>query len=113
MIESYRFGKITVDGKDYYRDIVIFPDHVKENWWREEGHRLKEKDIDDVIDFQPDILVVGQGTLERMKITDQVRRLLEERNIVLIAEKTDIAKDEFNRLAGEGKKVVAALHLTC
>lgn len=113
MIESYRFGKITVDGKDYHRDVVIFLDHVKENWWREEGHMLKPRDIDDIIAFQPDILVVGQGALGRMKITDQVKRLLEERNIVLIAEKTDIAKDEFNRLAREGVKVVAALHLTC
>lgn len=113
MIESYRFGKITIDGKDYHRDIIIFPDHIKEKWGREEGHRLKPKDIEDVIAFQPDILVVGQGALGRMKITDPVKRLLEERNIVLIAEKTNIAKDEFNRLAREGVKVVAAIHLTC
>jgi hypothetical protein len=59
MIESYRFGEITVDGKKYRRDVIIFPDHVRDDWWREEGHRLKLVDIEDVIAFQPEILVVG------------------------------------------------------
>jgi hypothetical protein len=48
-----------------------------------------------------------------MRITNEVEELLREKEIVLIAGKTSFAKDEFNRLIKEGKKVVAALHLTC
>ncbi len=113
MIESYRFGKITIDERDYHRDLIVFPDHIRENWWREEGHLLKLEDIKEVLAFQPDVLVVGQGAFGRMKVTDQVRESLKKRSIELIADKTGAAKDAFNRLAGEGKKVVTALHLTC
>lgn len=113
MIERYRFGKITVNGKDYYKDIIVFPDHIKDNWWREEGHRLKPEDIEEVIAFRPEILVVGQGAFGRMRITDEVEELMREKGIVLIVGKTGFAKDAFNRLIKEGKRVVAALHLTC
>ena len=40
MIESYRFGKIVINGKSYSSDVIIIGDHVKANWWRREGHRL-------------------------------------------------------------------------
>lgn len=113
MIESYRFGRITINGIDYRRDLIIFPDRIMEDWWREDGHLLKPKDIEEVLDFQPDVFVVGQGVFGRMKVTDQARMLLKEKNIELIADKTGAAKDAFNRLANQGKKVVAALHLTC
>jgi hypothetical protein len=113
MIESYRFGRITIDGKDYCRDLIVFPDHIMEDWWREEGHLLKTGDIEEVLAFRPDVLVIGQGAFGRMRVADQVRRSLKERNIELITDKTDAAKDAFNRVAGECKKVVAALHLTC
>jgi len=29
MIDAYRFGKINVDGVEYTRDIIIFPNHLK------------------------------------------------------------------------------------
>ena len=104
---------ITIDGKDYQRDFIVFPDHIVEGWWREEGHLLKAGDIEQVLAYRPDVLVVGQGTFGRMRVADEVRSVLRERNIELIADRTDAAKDAFNRVAGEGKRVVAAFHLTC
>ena len=45
MIDSYIFGKIVIDGQDYDRDVIVYPDYVERNWWRKEGHELCIDDI--------------------------------------------------------------------
>ena len=44
-IESYRFGQIVIDGESYSNDVIIFPDHVKQNWRRNSGHNLVTDDL--------------------------------------------------------------------
>ncbi len=44
-IDSYHFGQIVVNGKNYSSDVVIFPDRVRDNWWRKTGHQLCVEDI--------------------------------------------------------------------
>jgi hypothetical protein len=113
MIESYSFGEIRVEGKAYDKDLIIFPDGILENWWREEGHRLSPKDLEEVFQYEPDILVVGTGAYGRMKIPGDTRKAIEERGIELIDGKTGEMKEIYNKLQGKKGKVVAALHLTC
>lgn len=113
MINSYRFGKIVVDGVEYTRDLIIFPDHVISDWWRVEGHRLCVDDLEDVLPSEPEVLVVGQGAYGLMKVGDDVKKALTERSIRLIAERTAKASEVYNDLVKEGKRAVAALHLTC
>jgi len=50
MINSYTFGVIVVNGKKYYSDIIIYPNKVDDNWWREEGHLLIPRDLEKVVD---------------------------------------------------------------
>ncbi|MFP3952133.1 MAG: Mth938-like domain-containing protein [Candidatus Bathyarchaeia archaeon] len=113
MIESYRFGHITVNGVEYTEDLIIFPDHVQDGWWRDEGHRLNPQDLEAVLEYNPKVLVVGKGAYGRMKVTDETSRILEDEGINLIAERTGKAKDVYNELLEEGRRAVAALHLTC
>ncbi|OQY18037.1 MAG: hypothetical protein B6I35_13630 [Anaerolineaceae bacterium 4572_32.2] len=44
-IESYRFGRIIIDGQTHSKDVIILPDRVIENWWRQEGHALHLDDL--------------------------------------------------------------------
>jgi hypothetical protein len=111
-IESYRFGRIVVDGQTYDRDLVLLPDRVVEGWWRQEGHVLHTADLQAVFDAAPSVLVVGQGAYGRMKIPDETRQALQEAGIELIAFSTPRAVDRYNALR-EKKSVAAALHLTC
>lgn len=113
MIDSYRFGRITVDGAEYTRDLIILPDRVKSDWWRAEGHRLRVEDLEEVLAHEPDVLVVGMGAYGLMKVGDDVKKALTETGILLKAERTAEACDVYNELVEEGKQVVAALHLTC
>ena len=112
MIDFYEFGKIIVDGKEYTSDIIIFPDRVRENWWRKVGHELCLEDIEEILDENPEILVVGTGYSGLMKILPEVEKALEEQGISLIAENTKRACEIYNELS-KSSEVVAALHLTC
>ena len=111
-IESYRFGKIVIDGDTYQKDVIIFPEGVKPNWRREQGHSLSIEDLKDVIDAQPKILIVGTGTFGRMQIPPETLAQIEASGIEFIVRKTDKACKLYNQRKDEGK-VVAALHLTC
>ncbi|RZN33431.1 MAG: hypothetical protein EFT35_10625 [Methanophagales archaeon ANME-1-THS] len=112
MIDSYDFGRIVVDGKVYTRDVLIFPDRVKANWWRKEGHALYIEDIESVVSEKPEVLIVGTGKYGVLTVSAQTRAYIESQGIELIAEPTDKACELYNHLS-RTKKAVAALHLTC
>ncbi len=111
-IESYRFGEVVIDGKRYQSDVLIFPDHVEPNWWREEGHNLAPADIWEVLRDPPEVLVVGLGAYGHMTVPPETRRKLEEAGVQLIALPTEQACRTYNQLSRD-RTVVAALHLTC
>lgn len=113
MIEHYEFGHIVIDGKGYSSDVIIYPDHVDSEWWREEGHRLSPADLWEVVQAKPEILVVGTGYSGLMEVPRETIRYLEENGIKVLVYQTREAWKVYNQLLREGKKVVAALHLTC
>jgi len=112
MIDFYEFGKIVIDGRTYTSDIVIFPDRVKGNWWRREGHRLLIEDIEEALKEKPEVIIVGRGYSELMEIPRETADHLRAKGIKLIAENTGKATEIYNKLS-RSRKVVAALHLTC
>ena len=112
VIEKYQFGRITINGFTYHSDIIIFPEHLHENWWREQGHFLQISDLQSIIDYQPDALFIGTGMYGLMRVEEQLIQALKEKGTKkIIVEKTKKACEEFNRETAIKK--VAALHLTC
>jgi hypothetical protein len=112
MIESYDFGQITINGRRYGRDVIIFSDHVKDGWWRREGHRLSLEDLKDVFEAEPEVLIIGTGYSGLMKVPKDVKDYMSSRNIELVVENTRQACQSYNHLC-KSRKVVAAFHLTC
>jgi hypothetical protein len=39
-LEDYSFGRLTVDGQEHTRDLIVLPDRIVSEWWRREGHSL-------------------------------------------------------------------------
>ncbi len=112
MIDSYEFGRIVINGKRYSNDLILFPDKVKDGWWRKEGHQIHIEDLKDVLKVKPEVLVVGTGYSGLMTIPPVTRKYVESEGIEIISQKTKEACETFNRLI-KSRKVVAALHLTC
>jgi hypothetical protein len=111
-IEAYDFGRITIDGKTYTRDLKIVAGKVVPDWWRREGHRLLTADIEDIVASSPEVLVLGTGYSGLMKVSADVRTILSEKRIELIAEPTAEACEAFNR-AAVARDTAFAAHLTC
>ena len=112
-IEHYEFGRIVIDGKSYSSDVIVYPERVDADWWREEGHRLSPVDLWEVVQFKPEILVVGTGYSGVMDVPQETLDYLRKQGIQVVVQRTSSAWKTYNRLAAEGRKVVAALHLTC
>ncbi len=112
-IESYHFGMIKIDGIEYRQDVVVFPDKVKSNWWRRQGHSLSIEDLRDVLDFKPEVLIVGTGDSGMMDIPAATEKALQDAGIKVIAQNTSQACSAFNEQIESGKKVVGTFHLTC
>jgi len=112
-IDSYSFGSMTVDGTVYEADLIVFPDRVKSNWWRKQGHSLAVEDLDEVINYKPEVLIVGKGASSCMEIPSATKKGLKEKQIELIEENTEEASQLFNEQIKKGKRAVGAFHLTC
>lgn len=112
MIEEYRFGSITVDGKTYTGDIKILDGKVIADWWRTEGHALGPADIEDLLEARPEVIVVGTGDPGLMEVLPETETRLQELDIILIAKPTTEAVRVYNSLLGQ-RKVAFAAHLTC
>lgn len=112
MIDIYHFGNIVIDGQKYTSDVIVYPDKVRSNWWRQEGHRLVPEDIRELVSWKPEVLIVGTGSMGCMKISPETEELLKAQKIELIAEPTPRACQIFNQISAS-RRAVAALHLTC
>lgn len=112
MIDSYDFGEIVVDGRRYTSDVIIYPGRVKDRWWRKDGHTLGTDDLEEVLDSEPEVIVVGTGYSGIMRVPPQTQKLIGSKGIELIIKPTSQACQTYNQLSS-GKKAIAMLHLTC
>jgi hypothetical protein len=111
-IEHYSFGKITIEGKTYTSDVIIYPGKVNGSWWRKEGHNLQVVDLTDVINANPQVLVVGTGATGLMRVPKETISYLESKGIEVHVARTGEAAELFNKLQ-QDKVAIAAFHLTC
>ena len=112
-IDSYRFGEMLVNGRSFTSDLIIFGDHIEDQWWRENGHLVSLQDLVEVMDIRPEVLVVGRGKLGAMKIPEATADAIEGAGIQLVDARTEEAVVVFNQIVHTGKSVVGAFHLTC
>lgn len=113
VIDSYSFGTIVIDGKEYTKDVIIYPDgRIQSSWRRKDGHTLCAEDISDLIDYAPELIIAGTGAYGIMKPEAELVELLYNKGITFRALPSRKAVDEYNRLCGE-KKIGACFHLTC
>jgi hypothetical protein len=114
MIEACAFGTMTVAGRTYRSDLMILPDgQIIDHWRRQSGHRLCMADIQPMVAVQPVIIIAGTGIFGLMRPQSELEPMLGQHRIQLVALKTKIAANEFNRLKKAGEKVAGCFHLTC
>lgn len=111
-VDSYRFGQMVVDGQRHTNDLILLPDRVISNWWREQGHSLTVKDLEDVFEDRPEVLVVGTGAHGVMQVPRQTRQAIQDAGIELRVSTTGDAWRTYNDLRTD-RETAGAFHLTC
>jgi hypothetical protein len=113
MINHYEFGLITIGGKSYRTDVVVFWDGAVEKWRRKESHVIDSGDVRNAIDKNPESIVIGTGEGGCAKVTDEAKKEIIMKGINLVIEETAKAASVFNEKSAEGVRVAGLFHLTC
>ena len=113
MIIDFSFGRIVANGQICNTDIKIVQGTLTPDWWRKSGHSVEIEDVQDALNTELEILVIGKGQPGYMKVSDSLRELLAEKNVELIEEPTAKAVETFNRLFKEGRRVAGGFHVGC
>lgn len=123
MIEEYRFGSLTIDGKTYNHDLEIhwmFSKTEVLDWQKDESHIIDVEDVKRAVEQKPDIIVIGTGESGKAKVTQSAEQFIAENGIKLIIDITGEAVRTFNVIQqdsieeeGEQTNIIGLFHLTC
>ena len=114
MIDHCAFGAMTIKGRRYTSDLLVFPGgRVADHWRRDSSHRLTMKDIQELLAAGPEIIIAGTGIFGRMKAEAGLEAALSDMGIEWIAVRTKAAVERFNTEFQRQRKVGGCFHLTC
>jgi hypothetical protein len=116
-INSFNFGFIVVDGKQYVYDVLILPDGtVKEREHskaRLGNHTIGRAEIEELAKTKPETIIVGIGTSGMATVSPDARLYGLEAKLNLVIVPSLEAVEKLNQLVDEGKRVAALIHITC
>ncbi len=112
-IQSYRFGRMKIDGTLYRQDLKIIRGVVADRWWRSRGHYLSKADLEDILAAAPRRLIVGTGAYGAMQISPTLAQEVADHGIQLIAKPTAEAMTAFNAHYSRYPDTAGAFHLSC
>lgn len=120
MIEEYKFGSITINGKTYDHDVEVrWTDEVL-SWWRGESHLIDIEDVKRAVEKNPETIIIGTGESGAARVTEEAQNFIKGKGIELIIDLTEQATKTFNirkeesvEEEGRQNKVIGLFHLTC
>jgi hypothetical protein len=95
MIEHYEFGSYIINGVRYRYDIKLYMDHVEE-WGGRDGHQIRLADIHDLVTFGPQVIIIGTGAYNRIRVDPEVDEELKRAHIKLFKLPTPQAVKKYN-----------------
>ncbi|MBA2654748.1 MAG: Mth938-like domain-containing protein [Gammaproteobacteria bacterium] len=106
-IRSYQVGEIKINDQTYSKSLIVGA-HQLENWTPQCFQQLTPQDFEKILDFKPNIVLVGTG--EKLLFPEaKLLRSLYEHQVGVEIMATHAACRTFNVLMSEGRNVVAAL----
>ncbi len=120
LITNLSWGQmeVMIRGQTYrFKDCKIWPGGARTWNWKETGTEhspgIQPADIEEVLEYNIDVLVLGRGIFGRLGICTATETLLRERGIPYHIENTKQAVALFNDLAKQGRRVGGVFHSTC
>src|SRR5918912_2075742 len=97
-IEGYGFGRVTIDGREETRDVIVLPERVVRGWWRKNGHGLVLEDLDEVLDELPERLLLGTGAYGQLRPDSDTLAKLRSRGVEVEVLPTGEAVQRYQQL---------------
>ena len=108
-ITNFSFGSISINGRKYETDIIVFWDG--EILERVRTHVFSKKELMEILVKDPELVVIGTGTAGNMKVENQAADYTKLNGIELIVKTTDKAVKDFNDMVRK-KRVAAVFHIS-
>lgn len=117
-INSYSFGEIIIDNKQYHQVLIIGEEVEERDWERLEKefgttHRIGEWEKEKLLSNNPEVIIIGTGHQGVLKIDPSLIDLLRKKGIEFFIALTPKAIDIYNQKIKEKRKVNALIHTTC
>lgn len=103
-------GWVRVGQTEYRQNLVLLPDAIVDGWAPEGFGALTESDFASLLVHQPELVLLGTGARQQFPHPRLLQALAAAR-VGVEAMDTPAACRTFNILAGEGRRVAAALVL--
>lgn len=110
LVRSVSNRRIRIGDQSYDRPVAVTADAVLQQWPGKAVDQLREADFRDVLESEPDVIVLGTGS-DSLFAPRELVFAMARRGIGLEVMDTGAAARTFNVLAGEGRKVAAIFYL--
>lgn len=114
-VTDLAWGRLEVDGSTF-KDAKLFPGGARAWDWNETGTNhepgIQPADIEELLEHGATTVVLSKGFHERLGVTPETLRMLEERGVAAHVRQTEEAIRLYNELR-ETEKVGALIHSTC
>ncbi len=107
-INSTKFGEVTINGRTYYSDVIVFWDGRIE--YVEKDYFIDVDDVMKILENKINILIIGTGQDGSVRVSEKLRELAEDMKIKMFELKTPDAIELFNGFASQNRRVVAIIH---
>ena len=111
------WGRLEVEGADgTFKDAKLFPGGARAWDWRETGTNhepgIQPADVEELLEHGATAVVLSKGFDERLRVTGDALRMLEDRGVSAHVRQTEEAIRLYNELR-ETERVGALIHSTC
>jgi hypothetical protein len=113
VINSTKFGSITIDGKIYNEEdnYIVSWDGKIIGLHTAERHAFGRSELEMILKKNPEMVIVGTGDSDLLRVSEEVRSLCRREGVELLEMISRKAIVKFNE--NLDKRVVAFIHVTC
>lgn len=108
VIRSFAAGEIRVNDRIINSPVILTPDEILADWTPPPIDALSITDFEAALAIEPEVILFGTGTLQTFPATLLITEIM-RLGIGFEVMATPAACRTFNVLAGEGRRVAAAL----
>jgi uncharacterized protein len=101
---------VIINRQRYEQAVIVSEQSLSTDWFTGAWEALDAQSLAGILDFKPEVVLLGTGDKQRFIHPRQIQAFLTE-NIAVECMTTAAACRTFNILTSEGRKVVAALLL--